>query len=160
METKRLLVLGLGNDILCDDAVGLLIVRRLQSRLRDLPGVDVQETCEMGLSLLDYIAGYRGLVIVDAVQTRESPPGCLHEIAPGDLKVLPFLSPHFLGIGEILALGKKLAMPMPTEVKIFAIEVGDARTIGTHLTAPLQEALDPITSRIEIVARQMSSDSH
>jgi hydrogenase maturation protease len=156
MEAKRLLLLGLGNDILSDDSVGLLIVRRLQSCLRDLPGVHVEETCEMGLSLLDHIAGYQSLVIVDAVQTRQSPPGHLHEIEPGDLKVLPLLSPHFLGIGEILTLGRQLSMPMPTEVKIFAVEVEDPWTIGTQLSPRLAEALAPITCRIEDVVRQMS----
>jgi hydrogenase maturation protease len=155
MEGKRLLLLGLGNDILSDDSVGLHLVRRLHLCLQDLPEVRVQESCEMGLSLLDFITGYRGLVIVDAVQTKQAPPGYLHEIAPGDLKVLPLLSPHFLGIGEILTLGRQLSMPMPSAVKIFAVEVEDATTIGTALTPAVANTLDAITQKIEACVRQL-----
>jgi hydrogenase maturation protease len=155
MRLKRILVLGLGNDILSDDSVGLIIARRLRSSLSDLPAVKVQETCEMGLSLLDFIDGYHGLVLVDAVQTRHSPPGYLHEIELSDLKVLPLMSPHFLGIGEILKVGSQLEMSMPTAVKIFAIEVQDPFTVSTELTAALAAAVEPVTQRIATVVREM-----
>ena len=68
---------------------------------------------EMGLSLLDYIVGYRDLVLVDAVQTGHAPPGFLHQVELGDLKILPVMTPHFLGIGEILTLGEKLDSDTP-----------------------------------------------
>ena len=106
------LVLGLGNDILCDDAIGLNIVRELRSRLAGVDGVDVKETMEMGLALLDFIVGYRRLILIDSVQTGQSPPGFLHEMEGADLKILPARTPHFLGVGETLALGRMLGMPV------------------------------------------------
>ncbi|HOW67504.1 MAG TPA: hydrogenase maturation protease, partial [Verrucomicrobiota bacterium] len=154
-QKKEWLVLGLGNDILKDDAVGLLVARHLKSSLADLPGVEVEETCEMGLSLLDYIAGYRALVVVDAVQTAKAAPGYLHEVGLEDLKILPLMSPHFLGVGEIIRLGHKLDIPMPEKVKVFAIEVHDAFTLGTELSAPLAEAFPSIVNRIEQAVRHL-----
>jgi hydrogenase maturation protease len=153
-QKKELLVLGLGNDILKDDAVGLFVVRRLKSSLADLPGIEVDETCEMGLSLLDFIAGYRALVVVDAVQTGKAAPGYVHEVGLEDLKILPLMSPHFLGIGEIIRLGNKLDLPMPKKAKVFAIEVHDPFTLGTELSAPLAEAFPDIVNRIEQAIRQ------
>lgn len=154
---NELLVLGLGNDILSDDSVGLLVVRQLKDALADLPGVHVQETCEMGLSLLDFLTGYCRLMVVDAVQTHQAPPGFLHELELGDLKVLPLMSPHFLGVGEIIAAGRKLGMPMPEQVKVFAIEVQDPFTIGTELTQPVAEAIPGIVQRIRSIVHTQGS---
>jgi len=111
-RTKPVLVLGLGNDILSDDAVGLNVAREIRRHLSDSDGIEVQETSEMGLALLDHIVGFADLILVDAVQTRQAPPGFLHEFDGGQLKILSIVSPHFLGVGEIVALGRQLGLPV------------------------------------------------
>ncbi|HOY60761.1 MAG TPA: hydrogenase maturation protease, partial [Verrucomicrobiota bacterium] len=109
---QRILVLGLGNDILCDDAIGLRVVREVRRQLRPDEEIDVEETEEMGLCLLDYISGYRGLVLVDSIQRGTISAGEVHEIRADDLRTLSNSAPHFLGIGETLALGRELGLPM------------------------------------------------
>jgi hydrogenase maturation protease len=153
----KILLLGLGNDILTDDAVGLNIAREIRRRLPDRAHVEVKDTCEMGLSLLDYIVGYRDLVLVDAVQTGQAPPGFLHEVGLDDLKVLPGMSPHFLGIGEILALGRVLSMDVPKRVKVFAVEVADPLTLGTQITPALRQAMPSIIERVMAAVQQWAS---
>ena len=155
---KRVLVLGLGNDILSDDAVGLNVAREIRQHLSDADGIEVQETSEMGLSLLDYIVGFDDLVLVDAVQTGQAPPGFLHEFDVSQLKVLPVLSPHFLGVGEVVTLGRQLGLRVPRQVKIFAIEVKDPFTVGVCMTPPLRRVLPSIASRVLAVARRLNSD--
>jgi hydrogenase maturation protease len=147
----RTLLLGLGNDILTDDAVGLHAVRRLQSRLAGDAGIDVRETTEMGLALLDFITGYSTVVIVDSIQTGREAPGFLHELEAAALSQLTGRTPHFLGVSETLALGRQLGLPMPERVKIFAIEVEDPFTLGTTLGPALEAALPGIVERIAAV---------
>jgi hydrogenase maturation protease len=152
-DTKnKLLLLGLGNDILTDDAVGLHVVRRLRSRLAGQAGIDFRETTEMGLALLDFINGYPAVVIVDSIQTGRQPPGFLHELEATELTQLTGRTPHFLGVSETLALGRRLELPMPERVKIFAIEVEDPFTVGTALGPALEAALPGIVERIAEVA--------
>ncbi|MEI7730067.1 MAG: hydrogenase maturation protease [Verrucomicrobiota bacterium] len=146
-SAKKILVLGLGNDIISDDAVGLFVARAVRERLGNALEVDVVDCCEMGLSLLDYIVGHKFLLVVDSVQTGEAAPGTIHEVGEEDLKTLPGMSPHFLGVGEILVLGRTLGLPMPGVVKIFAIEVADAHTLCEQLTPELQQALPGIVER-------------
>ena len=150
------LLLALGNDLLSDDAIGLHVVREVRRRLAGRAGVDIRETVEMGPALLDFIVGYQTVVIVDAVQTRQAPPGFLHEVEGADLKALPNLAPHFFGIGEILALGRVLKMQMPQRVKIFAVEVQDPFLLGTHLTEPLQQALPGIVNRVIAALQELA----
>jgi hydrogenase maturation protease len=142
------LLLGLGNDILTDDAVGLHVVHELQRELGDHPAIDVRETTEMGLALLDYIVGYRAVVIVDSIQTGKAAPGVLHEVDAAALTQLTGRTPHFLGVSETLALGRQLGLAMPEQVSIFAIEVADPFTLGTALTPALQAALPGIVARV------------
>ena len=102
----------------------------------------------MGLALLDFLTGYDAAVIVDSIQTGQAPPGFIHELDAASLKQLTGGTPHFLGVGETLALGRQLNMPMPGQVRIFAIEVEDPFTLGTQLTPGLQTALPGIVERI------------
>jgi hypothetical protein len=70
-NATRTLVLGLGNDILADDAIGLLAVRALRPSLDD--AVDVEETSVHGVALLDLLTGYDHAVLIDAVRTGTTP---------------------------------------------------------------------------------------
>lgn len=155
---KRVLVLGLGNDILSDDAVGLNVARAIRPQLSDADGIEVQESTEMGLSLLDHIVGFNDLVLVDAVRTRQAPPGFLHEWDGARLKILPMVSPHFLGVGEMVALGRRLGLRVPRRVKIFAIEVKDPFTVAVRMTPPLRRVLRSVARRVLAAARRMDSD--
>ena len=146
--SARLLLLGLGNDILTDDAVGLFVVREVGRRLAGQENLEVRETTEMGLALLDFITGYPAVVIVDSIQTGRVAPGFLHELDAAALNQLTGRTPHFVGVSETLALGRHLGLPMPEQVRIFAIEVEDPFTLGTALTPALQAALPDIVARI------------
>jgi hydrogenase maturation protease len=150
------LLLGLGNDILTDDAVGLHVVHELQRELASQPAIDIRETTEMGLALLDFITGYSAVVIVDSIQTGKAPPGFLHELDAAALNQLTGRTPHFVGVSETLAFGKQLGLAMPERVTIFAIEVEDPFTLGTALTPALQAALPGIVARISAALRAMA----
>ncbi len=153
--SRPILLLGLGNDILTDDVVGLHVVRELQRELADHPSIDIRETTEMGLALLDYITGYRAVFIVDSIQTGKAAPGVLHELDAAALTQLTGRTPHFVGVSETLALGRQLGLPMPEHVSIFAIEVDDPFTLGTALTPALQAALPGIVDRIRAAVQSL-----
>jgi len=155
-SAPRVLLLGLGNDILSDDAIGLRVAAAVRERVAGWKHVTVLESGEMGLGLLDLIVGFDKVLILDAVRTGQAPPGCVHQIDGGDLKALPALSPHFLGIGEMLALGAKLGLAVPTRVKICAIEVRDPFTVGDSLSPGLREAFPRIVEQVWAAVQTMA----
>jgi hydrogenase maturation protease len=160
---NRILLLGLGNDILTDDAVGLRVARDIRAALGAHPMIEVQETPEMGLALLDFMVGYREVLIVDSIQTGQAAPGTLRELDADGLRNLSGRTPHFLGVGETLALGRHLGLAMPGRVRIFAIEVEDPFTVATEMTPALQRAFPQILARVTEAlleaARQLASSS-
>jgi hydrogenase maturation protease len=152
----RVLVLGLGNDILTDDAIGLIVTREVGRQLQPHEGIETRWTTEMGLALLDEISGCAALILVDAVQTGRASAGHLHEFAVNDLELRPSATPHFLGVGETLALGRLLGLTMPWSVRVFGIEVEDMRTLGTQLTPALAQAVPRAVETVLAAAREES----
>lgn len=146
-------MLGLGNDILTDDAVGLLVARALGGQLGNEPAVAVRETTEMGLALLDEIADFDALILVDAVQTGRVPPGHIHECDITELPQVTASSPHFVGVAETLNLGRRLGLAVPRRVRVIAIEVADPFTLGTEPTAAVQEAVAFAAGRVIALVR-------
>ena len=142
----RTLVLGLGNELIADDAVGLLAVRRLRDQLNG--EADVLESSLSGIALVELLVGYDRVILVDAMQTGRTPAGTIHEFAPDDFRAINAPSPHYAGIPEILALARELNLDFPTDISIIAIEAADLSTLGGGLSTPVAEALNELVDRI------------
>ena len=86
--TARILVAGIGNIFLSDDAFGVEVAHRLSGRA--LPdGVRVEDYGIRGMHLAyDLLEGYDALVLVDAVPMGEA-PGTLAVIEPEPASMLP-----------------------------------------------------------------------
>ncbi len=149
---KRTLILGLGNDLLRDDAIGLRIARKLEDSPDLPPNTTVSATTEMGLSLLDLIAGFDRVVFVDSIQTHRAPPGRIHFVREQELASLPLAAPHFLGIGEVLAFARSLGMKVAENVRVIAIEVEDPYTVCSELSPELEVLLPSLVDRVREMA--------
>ena len=169
----RLLVLGLGNDLLRDDSIGLRLTQALSDRLSDgsnpprppereragvralgvETNITILQSAEAGLALLDLVADYDELIIVDAVQTGHAEPGHVHELEVDQMQLISGGSPHFLGIAEMLALGRELHLPVPGKTRIFAIEVEDPYTLEQGLTPALSAAFPRLVAALEQTIR-------
>ena len=104
-------VLGLGNELLGDDAIGIIAARRIGLELADQ--VEVVEASTYGLALLDVILGCRQLIIIDAIKTGSCPVGTLIQLDPETLDRVVAPSPHYSGIPEIRALARALHLDFP-----------------------------------------------
>ncbi len=143
----KILILGLGNELLRDDAVGILAARVLKERLKDK--ADVVESSLSGMALLDLLTGYERAILIDAVKTGRTPPGTISELSPADLGTVAAPSPHYAGLPELIATAQALNLDFPKEIKIFAIEVADPHTIGRGLSPMVAQALGKLIHQVE-----------
>ncbi len=147
---RRTLVLGVGNSILSDDTIGLVVTRRLEERFGGLEGADFGYNEEAGFTLLEESLGYERLVIVDSILTGAE-PGTIHRMDLADLgRSIHSNSPHGLNLATVLALGRSQGMDVPEEVRIYAIEVVDTLTFGEDLTPELEACLDSVVDEIAV----------
>lgn len=155
----KTLVLGLGNPILTDDGVGIIVAREVAARCQR-NGVSFTEASVGGLRLLDTIAGYRRLIIVDAIQTREGRPGDIYRLHPNDLRVsLHSGSTHDLSLPGALALGRGMGLVLPDDedIVIIAIEVEDVLTFSETCTPVV---MDAIPHAVEVVLDELAEVKH
>ncbi len=143
---ERTLVLGLGNDLLADDGVGVIAARRLESTLDD--HVDVLTSAAHGLSLLDLFLGYSRAVVIDAIRTRRHPPGTVIEMAMDEMRPVSAPSPHYAGLPELVRLAEKLDLDFPADIRILAVEARDLHSIGARMTAEVEACIPELCNRV------------
>jgi len=142
----RTLILGFGNPILTDDAVGIRIAQELEE---EFPDLTVVATSEAGLSLLEQVTGYDRLVIIDSIKTGRGKAGELYKLGLEDLKPRSdFASFHGLDVATAFKLGEKLGYPMPGQVSIYAVEVKDNTTFGEKCTPEVEQSIPFIVRQI------------
>jgi hydrogenase maturation protease len=135
VEPLRVLVAGIGNVFLGDDAFGVELARRVASR----PGVDVADFGIRGMDLAYALADYDVAVFLDAVP-RGGAPGTLYVIEP-DPEGLPLdVDAHAMDPVKVLALAKALGGPLPRTL-VLGCEPQAAEEF-TELSAPVRAALD------------------
>jgi len=140
---EKILILGLGNPILSDDGIGIHVVRALSGH-SFAPGVTRAEASVGGLRLLEVLAGYDRVILVDAIVTPEGDPGQIFLLGPQDLRAsLHSGSAHDLSLPSALKLGRELGMEIPEDknIKIIAIQAADVRTLEERPTPAVEAAI-------------------
>jgi hydrogenase maturation protease len=144
----KTLVLGLGNSILTDDAVGFAVIEEVGKQL-DRGDVTVSEASVGGLSLLQLVVGYDKVIIIDAIQTSACQPGEIHRLSPDEFRgTLRAASTHDITFATALDLGHQLGMDIPKEIVIFAVEAVDVETFGEELTAAVAAAVPKVVKLV------------
>lgn len=152
---NKILVLGIGNDILCDDAVGLVAARKIHDELSG--EVDVLESFGLGLDLLETLEGYEYALLLDAVMTGQCEPGTIMEFTQNDFAPEISSSPHYVGLPEVFKMAEKFHIPFPKETRILALEVEDPYQIYEGLTVTVEEALPALIGKAkEIIISWMN----
>ena len=140
------LILGVGNSILTDDGVGNKIAHKIKE---GNPELEVIETSEGGMAILDHVLGYDKLIIIDSIKTERGKPGELYKLELEDLKpAMDFSSSHGIGIATAFELGQRLGYRMPRFVSIYAIEIKDNSTFGEECTEEVEERIPSIARKI------------
>ncbi len=150
---KRTVVIGLGNPILSDDAVGLQVVRALSRQMEGEDSVDIKEFYAGGIRLVEAMAGYDKALIVDAMLTH-SKPGTIRAVGEGGFGISRNASSmHDISLATAIQMGRMLGLTLPTEIKVIGIEAKDVRTFGEALTEDVASA---VPSAVSLIAEELA----
>ncbi len=145
----RTVVVGLGNEIAGDDAVGVLAARRLFHLLGRHPAVDVVELPWAGLALLDALRGYRRAVLLDSLRSGRHQPGTVVRLSEEDFAGSVRLNSfHDLNYPTALSFGRALGWSMPNTIDVFAVEGSSFDRFETRLTPEVARGLDDVVSLV------------
>jgi hydrogenase maturation protease len=123
-SAPTVLVLGIGNTVMSDDGVGVMVVQSLQSEYRFPDNVEILDGGTLGLDLLPKLEGISHLIMVDAVETGEKPGTCVR-LAGEELPIAleTKISPHQMGLKDLLAVARLLGHA-PGEMVLIGVQPG------------------------------------
>jgi len=146
----KTLILGIGNPILGDDGIGFHVVQELARRISD-QDIDVLDVNTSGLDLLENIAGYDKVIIIDAIETDTGDRGGIYKLGLEDLvnTVNQASWPHNVNLATAIDIGRKfVANQMPKEMVIFAIVVGQVTSFAEEMTAKVRETVPKVVDLV------------
>ncbi|MCD4684352.1 MAG: hydrogenase maturation protease [Anaerolineae bacterium] len=121
--THDTLILGVGNPLLGDDAIGVLAAQALQQRDDLPPHVTVIDGGTDGLGLIPVMEEYRRVILVDAVP-MELEPGTIRRFTWAEIKLNlreRLFSLHETGVTEALVLAETLNC-LPPKVVFYGVQ--------------------------------------
>jgi hydrogenase maturation protease len=148
-------VVGIGNAVRADDAVGLAVVRELRGTLP--AGVEVLEREGEPTSLIDAWEGADTVWLVDAVSSGAT-PGTVHRIDAAD-SPLPAgfgrTSTHHFGLPEAVELARVLGR-LPERLIVYGVE-GASFDTGDALSPNVAGAVGDVAEAIRTEVRSALS---
>jgi hydrogenase maturation protease len=151
----RVAIIGIGNVLAGDDAVGPHVVRVLEARFALPEGVQVIDAGTPGYDLTAFLVGLDAVVLVDAVKARGAPAGELRTFDKAALlekKPILAMSPHEPGVREALLNADFMGVTPPV-VRLVGIVPGGTST-GIGLSAEVRAA---VPAAVEAIARELAA---
>jgi hydrogenase maturation protease len=142
----RTLILGLGNDLIADDGIGIAAALAVAPLVAGR--AEVHTTALHGIALLEELLGFDCVIILDACRSGENPPGTIRELALADLPPVIVPSPHYTGLPEMYALAKQFSMDFPKDIRILAVEAVDLESFGGEMTPAVRAAIPEMCRRV------------
>ena len=136
--------------------VGLAAARALREGVDD--DVEIVETGEAGLALLEMMEGYERVLLLDSIMTGEHPVGTVFELIPEKLGKVVAPSPHYAGLPEVFELARRCGIEFPAKVRILAMEIANPWEFNEAMTPPVAAALSELVERARAILAEWSDD--
>ena len=147
-------IIGLGNPILSDDRVGLLIIDELEKRNTN-PDISFVRLSSGGMTIVDASDGFDEAVLVDSIFSGQFPVGSLAILTPENFsETLHISNVHDINFATALKMGEEMGVNIPKKFRIYAIEVREVLTFGIEMTKEVAENLPSIIE--EIAGRELN----
>lgn len=141
----------MGNPILCDDAVGIRLARRLAARFVH-DDVEVVPECSVGgLNLLEVIEGYERVVVIDSIKTDGGHAGSWYRFDATSLQTTMNLrNVHDTNFATAVQLGRQMGMSLPADgdTHVIAVEIADNLSFSEEMTPELEAAFPELVDEI------------
>ena len=144
---KSILVLGVGNLVMGDDGVGVMVAQKLQQSYRFSGNVEIMDGGTLGLDLLPKLENITHLILIDAVETGKKVGTCIRlygEELPIALETK--ISPHQMGLKDLLAVSELMGHS-PQEMVLIGVQPGSIE-MEIGLTPEVEAQLDTLIANV------------
>jgi len=151
-ESPRILVIGVGNEYRSDDAVGIVVARRLRQLSPE--NVKVTEQSREGADLMESWKDADTVIVVDSASSGAR-PGTIHCIDARAQQIprgLLRYSTHAFSVGEAVELARVMNR-LPLRIIVYGIE-GERFDEGVAISRAVQLSAGEV---VELVLKQIQT---
>ena len=156
----KIIVIGLGNPVLTDDAVGIRISELSAQRLQTITfpeniEISITQNESGGWDILDLVVDFDILILIDALLDESLRPGELRWYSDKVFSSIRLSGVHNMDVFSAIEYGKSLNLKVPERILVLGIGVKDVLTFGEQCTPEVEEsivrAVDLVLEKIQAI---------
>lgn len=147
---SKTLVVGIGNQIMGDDGVGVQAISLLRDKLAGRADIDLREMNSVEFFLAEAMMGYRKVILIDSVVTGADDVGRIHEFSLQTLRGHTHISTsHSMSFPAAFNIISRLNPDCaPHSVKIYAVAIAEVNEFSERLSPKVRDALNEIVAAV------------
>ncbi len=151
---KQTAILGFGNPVRSDDAIGIYVIKELEKILapENYPQLKILDMGTSAFEVLFQLKGQERLIFVDAVINTEDPIGTVYKVPAQELATEPEEDPmvflHNLKWSQALSYARKImGDTFPEDIQVYLIAIENTR-LEIELHPEVQAAGEKVVKEI------------
>ena len=132
MTQLKTAIMGFGNPVRSDDAVGIYVIDQLKKLIEDNPQISLFDMGTSAFEVLFKLKGHQKIRIVDAVVNTGEEPGTIYKVPAEEVRKAPEDDPmvflHSLKWDQALSYARKImGEAYPDDIVVYLIAVDNTR---------------------------------
>lgn len=146
IEDMKSLIVGLGNPIMGDDAIGCRCVEAIEGAFnpQEMTMVEVIQFFRGGISLMERLIGYDRVLIIDSITGSGLKPGAVRKLTLDEIPSYTVNSPHDGSLKTALEFGRQMGVELPRQVDILAVEIEPKFEFSDRLSEPVEAGIPQV----------------
>lgn len=155
-SNRRTVVIGLGNPLMGDDGLGLVVLERLRAEYAIPPEVELVDGGTWGMNLLPVIEDAGRIILIDAIDIGTAPGTPIRlERARLPRYLATKISPHQVDLRDVLGLAE-LRGTLPNDTVAVGLQPKRV-ALGNELSDVLRCRVDEL---VAFVVRELADRGH
>ncbi len=154
-------IIGLGNPIVGDDAVGIKVVEYIRDTLSLPSYADVMADISIaGVGLVELFRGYKQVILIDSIQSGAFPIGTVKLLAPDQFSLALHTSDyHNMDLFTALEFSNQMYDDIPEEIKIIGIEIISPIEFSDELSTDISKKFEDIVDEVyKIITQELEME--
>ncbi len=155
---EKITIMGFGNPVREDDAVGIYAIQKLKERLEESEHLQIFDMGTAAFEILFKLKGQDRIILIDAVVNTGEKTGTLYKVPASELEGKieddPLLFLHSLKWDQALSYAKKILQnDYPKNIEVYLIAVQNTR-FNTEMTEEARKGADKV---VEIILQELKA---
>ncbi|HAS59767.1 MULTISPECIES: hydrogenase maturation protease [unclassified Algoriphagus] len=145
-------IMGFGNPVRSDDAIGIYVIEQLRKKLPDSEDITIFDMGTAAFEVLFGLKGHDRIILVDAVLNSNEPVGTLFKVPAEEVMKAPQDDPlvflHGMKWDQALSYTKKILQDdYPEDIQVYLVAIENTK-LEVDLSDVVREAGDKVVQHI------------